>query len=321
MARPLTRKQALENRAFLKALSRTGNVRLSAREVGLAYSTMQHRRKHHPVFATKWDAAIAAAHAALHEGGPQRPSVARRHPSDRARVASETHRTKGGETVIIQNRDGTLQIRRAQPGKLTRECEQAFLAALSATCNVRLSAAAAGAAEAAFYRRRRRHAGFAREWQLALEAGYERLEMALMESFTPWSFEDDAWRHNEPPAIPQMTAAQALQLLHLHDKTAKGRAALFPAYDRMGRRGRIDASEARAHQYIHDRFRRAEDILRADTERALTTAMNKVGFDIEPSLPALSLVTGWSKADPTKKPWREELALFGGWRIWDLEGR
>jgi len=31
--RPLTREQRLQNRAFLKALRRTGNIRLAAREV------------------------------------------------------------------------------------------------------------------------------------------------------------------------------------------------------------------------------------------------------------------------------------------------
>jgi hypothetical protein len=59
MARPFTRAQALENRAFLKALRRTGNVRLAAREVGVKYGTIQYRRKQHPGFAVKWDAALA----------------------------------------------------------------------------------------------------------------------------------------------------------------------------------------------------------------------------------------------------------------------
>ena len=51
MARPLTREQRLQNRAFLKALRRSGNLRLACREVALKYGTMQHRRRHHPAFA------------------------------------------------------------------------------------------------------------------------------------------------------------------------------------------------------------------------------------------------------------------------------
>src|SRR4051812_34526470 len=67
MARRLTRAQALENRAFLKALRGSGNVRLARREVALKYGTMQHRRRHHPAFALRWDAALAFAQARLAE--------------------------------------------------------------------------------------------------------------------------------------------------------------------------------------------------------------------------------------------------------------
>ena len=63
--RPLTREQCLQNRAFLNVLRRTGNVRLAAREVGAKYGTMQHRRRVHPAFATRWDAALAFARARL----------------------------------------------------------------------------------------------------------------------------------------------------------------------------------------------------------------------------------------------------------------
>lgn len=38
-------------------------------------------------------------------------------------------------------------------------------------------------------------------------------------------------------------------------------------------------------------------------------------------LPDLSQVTGWSGADPAKAPHHEERALFGGWRLEDLEER
>jgi hypothetical protein len=36
-------------------------------------------------------------------------------------------------------------------------------------------------------------------------------------------------------------------------------------------------------------------------------------------LPDLAQVTGWSKADPAKAPYHPERALFGGWRIEDME--
>src|SRR5436853_5031846 len=98
--------------------------------------------------------------------------------------------------TVCRRNDGKLQMRRAQPGKLTREAEQAFLAALSATCNMSLAAAAVGANFNAFNRRRKRDPAFAREVRLALARGYEALELALIESTVPASHEHDEWRHN-----------------------------------------------------------------------------------------------------------------------------
>ncbi len=75
MARLFTAVQADENRRFLTELARTGNARLSARVIGKAYGTMQHRRAKHPVFATKWDAAVVAAQARLARKGAVRPEA------------------------------------------------------------------------------------------------------------------------------------------------------------------------------------------------------------------------------------------------------
>src|SRR5206468_7100442 len=65
MSRPLTRAQALQNRAFLKLLRKTGNVRLAARELGLKYGTMQHRRRVQPAFAAQVEAALVFSAASL----------------------------------------------------------------------------------------------------------------------------------------------------------------------------------------------------------------------------------------------------------------
>ena len=220
MMRPLNRHQQLENAAFLKALRRTGNIRLAARTVSVAYGTIQHRRKHHPAFALECDAAITLAQADFEIAGGRAAPLATT-PKATPPPDDRGHRTRGGEQTVVRNRDGTLQIRSAQPGKLTRQCEQAFLAALSATANVRLSAAAAGASVAAFYRRRRTNPGFAREMRLALEIGYERIEAAVLAAGLADSYRDDAWRHNDPPPVPSLTFDQAMQLLQLHQKEVR----------------------------------------------------------------------------------------------------
>jgi hypothetical protein len=315
MPRPFTRAQALENQAFLKALLHTGNARLAARETGVKYSTMQHRRAHHPALAQEWEAALAFALAQFEAEGLRPPAAGKR-----ARPA-DPRRTAGGEPVVVRRNDGRLQMRRAQPGKLTRTCEQAFLAALSATANVRLSAAAAGASPRAFYRRRRDNPAFAREYRLALAMGYQRLELALLESSLPESFEDDHWRHNDPPPVPPMTVNQALQLMYLHQKEALGGETPFPLRLQRG-----ETSQARSMRltllYEARTERRREEYRVA---QAAKLAGEGAGADRHapppPALPDLGQVRGWSKADAAKEAHHPERALFGGWRLGDLEGR
>ena len=211
MARPLTRAQTLENVAFLKALRNTGNVREAARHIGAHRAKFTKRRAKHPAFAAEWDMALAVAHAALHEA-----KRAGAKPKLRTTAASPDT-----EPQILRTASGRLQVRRAISGRLTREAEQAFLAALSATANVRLAAAAAGFSHSAFYTRRRNNPAFAREMRMALEMGYERVEAAVIEAGLADSYRDDAWRHNDPPPVPPMTFDQAMQLLQLHQKEVR----------------------------------------------------------------------------------------------------
>ena len=307
MACPLTRDQALENSAFLRHLRRTGNVRESARAVGVAYGTIQHRRKAHPEFAQRWDVAVATAQARLFEGGRIGPE---------RRDGGDPHRTEGGEPVVVRVRKGRLQIRRAQPGKLTKACEQAFLAALSATANITLSAAAAGASFGAFDRRRKQNPAFAREMRLALQTGYERVEAALLESWHPASHEDEAWRSNDPPPVPAMTANQALQLLYLHQKEA--RLTEMPGWWRRQPGETSDLHSARLGQkYLAKLALEAEEGLLATVMRNARELPAKH----EPAaavLPALDQVTGWSRADAAKVAVDDSRALFGGFRVEDM---
>ena len=310
--RPFTREQALENQAFLQALRRTGNARLAARETGVKYGTMQNRRAHHPALAQSWQAMLAFALADFEQQGLRAPAGGEQ---------GDPRRTLGGEPVVVRRNDGRLQMRSAQPGKLTRECEQAFLTALSATANVRLSAAAAGASPAAFYRKRKRNPAFAREYQLALETGYEQVEMALLASAVPESFEDDHWRHNAPAPIPPLTVNQALQLLYLHQKAALGGVTPEPLRLRPG-----ETSEARS---VRLGLLYAAGMEREREKYRVAQAMKLAGDSAEPPphappppvLPDLAQVVGWSKADPAKVPHDAGRALFGGWRLKDMKGR
>jgi hypothetical protein len=322
MARPLTRAQALENRAFLKLLRRCGNVRLACREAGLKYGTMQHRRRHHPGFALRWDAALAFAQARFEKAGRKGPSSVLRAVPLAQQAGGGPFRTRGGEMTICRRNDGKLQMRRAQPGKLTRQAEQAFLAAVGASCNMSLAAAAVGSCFNAFKRRRDTDPAFARELRLALAQGYERLEMALHESGLAASHEHDEWRRNDPPPMPPMGVNQALQLMYLHQKEAR----LLGEPDWLKRR-RGESSEAhseRLAQMAEERRRRAREAFElAEAERWAQglPAWGPAGEEARErlGLPDLAQVTGWSRADPGKAPHDPGRALFGGWRIADME--
>lgn len=196
--RPYSRKQALQNAAFLAELERTGNARDAARVTGLNRSMLTKRRNADPDFAQRWEAALTLAAARLAK-------------PDQAQGPARVVRSKG-----------RLQLRVSKTRTIDRDAEQRFLAALSATANVRLSAAAAGFAHSSFYARARNHPGFAREMRVALAVGAERLEAALLESSLPEANVHDHWRHNDPPPIPAMTAAQAMQMIAWNDRRAKG---------------------------------------------------------------------------------------------------
>jgi hypothetical protein len=269
------------------------------------YSTMQHRRSGHPDFASRWDIALVDAHARFHAaGGKAGPLMPRR--------AGSALRTAGGEPMVVRTKSGRLQVRPAHRGKLTKAAEQIFLQALSATANIRLSAAAAGASFAAFYRRRQQNPAFAREMRLALETGYERLEAAAVAAATPYSHADDAWRENDPPPIPPMSAHQALQLLFLHEKSVR------QGWEQPHRRRRRGEPWEAYTERLRAMWtaKKAREAEAAAVRRAIELDEREAPPELPP-LPALDQVTGWSKASG-KPPHHEGVALFGGWRLQDI---
>lgn len=320
--RPFNRRQALENQAFLAALARTGNARLAARELGVHRSTYTKRRARSLAFAAEWDGALAAAHARLnnpprHGEGDRSPSAnsgGRARPTQRGRPSADAALP---HTVRLAN--GGLQLRASTTRRIDGNARQAFLAALSATANVRLSARAAGFAHSSFYRLRDHDPAFAREMRLALQMGYNRIQVALIDSFAPESHRDDAWRSNDPPPIPKMTVGQAMQVLFLHWKEAR---MWGERPDRKRRRGENTETYSRrlARKW---RAEKAWDREGYEVAQAIATGGNAPAHlePARPTLPALEQVTGWSKARADAQPHDPDLALFGGWRLDDWEGR
>jgi hypothetical protein len=197
-----------------------------------------------------------------------------------------------------------------------------------------------GVSPRAFYRRKKTDPAFAREYRLALQAGYERIEMALLESGLAGSHEHDDWRRNDPPAMPPMSVNQGLQLKYLHQKEARLKAEPWPIRRLRGESREVHclrlAIMAEAEdQRRRDAFEMAEAARWAGGEApfgpAGEAARERLGLPDAFGLPDLAQVKGWSRArsvgspHPTQPGEREahvahpERALFGGWRIAQME--
>jgi hypothetical protein len=307
--RPFNPRQAAENEAFLQALRRTGNPRLAAASLGVHRSTYSKRRARCAVFATRWDAAILACHSALKVGG-----------GPRLAEQSEGLKTKGGEIVVGRTRGGRLQLRRAPPGRMTAAGEQHFLGALSASANVRLSAAATGFTHSAFYQRKKKQPAFAREMRISLTIAYDRLECAAFAAGAPGAPGLADWRRNDLPPLMPLSWNQAFQLLCLHEKSVR------QSWDRPHRRKRRGEpwetyTERLRAMWTVGNTREAEDAALRAAHYEETGTWRYAHEQPPPPLPPLHLVTGWSKADPAKVKHNPDLALFGGWRIEDWHKR
>lgn len=175
--------------AFFKRLAATGNVTASVRAVGFSAGTVYARRHSCPAFAEKWRTALATARVR-----PPGPTAVRYATGGRAKRIR----------CVVQ---------------WSEEVEERFLDLLAASCNVSLSAAQTGVGTTSVYRRRRLRADFAAKWQAALEQGYARLEMGLVEAAIK-ALKGGKFDAERP--APRMSAETALKVLQLHRAAVLG---------------------------------------------------------------------------------------------------
>ena len=117
------------------------------------------------------------------------------------------------EEIGPQN-NGPLQRKKIKANGWTKARRAAFLEELAMSCNVRRAHAAAEMALGSAYRLRRRDLQFARQWQEALELGYERLELALVRRALEAVDELTLDEGKEP--VEKMSVAQTIALLRQH---------------------------------------------------------------------------------------------------------
>ncbi len=129
----------------------------------------------------------------------------------------------GGERIegslVRYGPTGRAQRVKTGGAQWSEEAEVAFFDHLAASCNVRASAAAVGFTTFTVYRQRRMRPAFAEKWKAALEQGYARLEMALVEAANA---SIDGVEFDAERPIPKMTVEQAMNVLRAHRHEVRG---------------------------------------------------------------------------------------------------
>ena len=120
---------------------------------------------------------------------------------------------------------GRAQLVKTGGYQWSDEAEEAFFDHLAASCNVRAAAAEVGFTTYTVYRQRRMRPEFAARWRAALEQGYARLEMALLEAA---NLSLEACEFDAERPIPRMSAEQALNVLRAHRNEVRGDGARGP---------------------------------------------------------------------------------------------
>ena len=200
--------QARKDR-FLAALRQGGNQTIAAERAKVSRSWVQLHRSADPAFRQAVDEAVAEAKAALQQAQDER--------GDGLKPPTGWGFLDGAELVVRgTGGDGggkRVQIARARMRGWSPRVEERFLAALGATCNVKAACAAVGLTAASAYRHRARWPAFARRWRAAVEEGYDRLEMGLIEAAGNF-LSGESLPDAEP--LSAMTVDHAIHLLHMH---------------------------------------------------------------------------------------------------------
>jgi hypothetical protein len=204
--------------AFFQALRETGNQTIAAERAKVSSSWVQLHRVTDPEFKSDVAEAVAEARESLSWAADQARG---------ARGSCKPPRGWGhldGEELVVKGSGGSgggrrVQIARARLKQWTPRIEDRFLATLAATCNVKAACAEVGFTQASAYGHRKRWPAFATRWDEAIADGYARIEAALVENGCNLFSTPEV-----PPeaAMPPMTVAEAIQLLHMHKHQVLG---------------------------------------------------------------------------------------------------
>lgn len=197
-------------RAFLDVLAETGNQTIAAERAKVSQSWVTLHRSTDPGFRAAIVEAREKAKQALGAlrvgGGGTAP------PSGWGSL-------DGADLVVRGTNGRRVQIARSRLKQWCPRTEERFLATLAATCNVKAACAEVGLTPASAYNHRNRWRAFADRWDEALDNGYARLELALVETA------GNMFSGTETPLdapMPPMRVDEALHLLHMYKHRMHG---------------------------------------------------------------------------------------------------
>ena len=210
---------------FLRALERTGNARASAEEAGVDHTTAYLRRRTHAGFAADWEWVLKA----------YAERVEREKEAEVERFSSVTpppappHQGEGslGAELVASG----SQLKRAGAERWSRRKQEAFLAELAATGNLRLASKAVGISYEAVRKRRRKDPHLAAACEAAIEACRARIPEFLAGAAAA-TFDPDAIADGETNPLPKVTITEADQ-----DRAAQRRRATGAGRRVRGRPG------------------------------------------------------------------------------------
>jgi hypothetical protein len=214
---------------FLRALEATGNVRVSARRVGVDHGTAYNHRRKDAEFAAQWERALHEAQRHLCEPSDAACGVAQDKPllrSSEAIQAGSPRRSAPrddgsgarADLVLRHSKRHGAQLVKAGKGRWSAKAERAFLATLGETGCIRRAARAAGFSTTTIHSRLNKYPAFAEAAQAAIGmARWDFQSMVLsagIATFDPAAADVDEAR-------PRVTVAEAIAFLKL-TPSAKG---------------------------------------------------------------------------------------------------
>jgi hypothetical protein len=198
---------------FLRELEATGNVRLAAEGAGVDFSTAYQRRKRHAEFGEAWAGALAVF-ASRSEDQPD----LRRAPSTIPSLGNGPPPRAGEDLIVRPSTDGSGSLVRA-PHALTsprwgKRAQEAFLAKLTLSANVRHSAKKVGFSTQAVYKRRLKDRHFAAAWDAAVEVGKASVQAYLVEA-AKRTFDPDELPIGDEREIDRVSISEAINIAKL----------------------------------------------------------------------------------------------------------